>query len=283
MSANVAPLNELVAGDGTRRALWVLLGAVGFLLLIACVNLTNLLLAKAAGRTSRDRDPCRAWREPPAHRRFAGGRIASLVVGGGSVGSAAVGVDARSVARQQCLGRSRGWNSRSRSIEGVIAFTTLIAVSTGILTGLMPGDSDLTRGSRAGDCVKGSAASPGHCVNNGCVPRWSARRSHLRSRCSSAPVCCSGRLHGAVGRDRGFRAERRVLVESESAAAVQRRGKESARSNFSSTSSRASAVFPPSYPSGSVSGRPWVPAAREWASWLQSVPIRLRFRGRAGG
>ena len=104
MSANVAPLNELVAGDGTRRALWVLLGAVGFLLLIACVNLTNLLLAKAAGLYSRDRDPCRAWREPPAHRRFAGGRIASLVVGGGSIGSAAVGVDARSVARQQCLG-----------------------------------------------------------------------------------------------------------------------------------------------------------------------------------
>jgi predicted permease len=51
MSADLVPVNEVVAGDNTRRALWLLLGAVGFLLLIACVNLTNSLLAKAAGRT----------------------------------------------------------------------------------------------------------------------------------------------------------------------------------------------------------------------------------------
>jgi predicted permease len=49
LGANVRPLHEDVVGD-IGRALWVLLGTVGVVLLVACANVANLFLVRAEGR-----------------------------------------------------------------------------------------------------------------------------------------------------------------------------------------------------------------------------------------
>ncbi len=131
----IHPLEQDVVGD-TGKVLWVLLGAVGLILLIACANVANLFLVRAEGRqqevairTAIGADRGRIVREllgESVTLGLLGGLVGLMLAWGGLKVLVAAGP--ASLPRLQEIG-----------LDGrVLAFTLALSVLSGVLFGLVP-------------------------------------------------------------------------------------------------------------------------------------------------
>ncbi|HMJ06366.1 MAG TPA: ABC transporter permease [Chthoniobacterales bacterium] len=135
IGALVRPLHEEIVGD-MKPALLILLGAVAFVLLIACANVANLLLARAAGRQKEIalRLALGADRFRLTKQLLAESVLLSLL-------GAAVGL-VFAAAGLRILMRFIPENVAQFDVIGidakVLVFTVLIALVTGLVFGLAP-------------------------------------------------------------------------------------------------------------------------------------------------
>jgi len=134
-SAKVMPLHDQIVG-GTRVALWTLLGAVGFVLLIACANVANIVLARASARQKEMaiRTAVGANRMRVTQQLLTESVL--LALAGGVLGLilASVGIDVLLSITPADVPRMEGVGIDGR----VLAFTALISLATGLLFGVAP-------------------------------------------------------------------------------------------------------------------------------------------------
>ena len=134
-TTTVLPLHDAVVGD-TSTTLWVLLGATGLLLLVACVNVINLLLSRMADRGQEIalRTALGAGRARLSRQLLTESLVLAGVGGVFGVFLAAVGMELLVAFGPDDLPRLD-----EAQMDGRVLFVTFVATClTGVLFGLAP-------------------------------------------------------------------------------------------------------------------------------------------------
>ena len=161
--ASVFLLRDALVGD-VRPALLLLLGAVGFVLLIVCVNVANLVLSRALGRTREL--AVRSTLGASRGRLLRGLLVESvmLAIGGGLAGLALASWAGRAIAALDA-GLGIPLIDGTRTDGAVVAFTAAVTLAAALLFGTLPAwqsssIADLARRIReAGTTVAGDRRS----------------------------------------------------------------------------------------------------------------------------